>query len=145
VEQRPRRRTGQLVGDPAVPQHARELVVRRPRTQPEGPRRRDDLGTVGPGQAGVAQRVAGGAGPVGPGGVGKRPRAPVEDLVGDRGQQHLLAREVVVDRARPDVQLGAEPAHRQVGQAVVVEHAEGLGDDVLAAVAHVILPSSGPR
>ena len=93
-----------------------------------------------PGQAGVAQRVAGGAGPVVPVGVGQRPRAPGQDLVGDGGQQRLLVGEVVVERAGLHPELGAEPAHREVGQPVVVEDAQGPGDDVLAAVAHVILP-----
>ena len=79
------------------------------------------------------------------GSVGQRPRAPGQDLVGHGGQQHLLAREVVVDGTRLHAQLGAEPAHRQVGQPVVVEDAQCPGDDVVAAVAHVMLPSSRPR
>ncbi len=43
---------------------------------------------------------------------------------------------MVVERTRLHPELGAEAPHRQVGQAVPVEHEQGPVDDVLTAVAH---------
>ena len=79
---------------------------------------------------------------VGPLVGGARPGAAGQDLVGDGGEQRLLVGEVVVDRARLDVELGPEPAHRQRGEAVAVEQGDGVREHVAAVMSHTPSRSS---
>src|SRR5699024_2532829 len=107
----------------------------------EGPDGRDELRAVPVGEQRVPQRGAGGrellvpAAPRGAAGAG----APEEQRVGDRPEECLLVREMVVERARPHVELGGQAAHREVTQAVGVEHGQGTVDDVASAIDHAML------
>jgi len=119
--------------------------MRLVRAEPERMHRRDQLGSVTVGQDRVAQRVAASAHPLVPGRIriGLGVRAAAQDLIGERREQQLLAREVVVERAGLDAELGRDTPHRQVGQAVTIEHPEGVVHHVGAAIAHVTHPIVG--
>src|SRR5699024_8276540 len=107
----------------------------------EGPDGRDELRAVPVGEQRVPQRGAGGrellvpAAPRGAAGAG----APEEQRVGDRPEECLLVREMVVERARPHVELGGQAAHREVTQAVGVEYGQGTVDDGASAIDHAML------
>ena len=53
--------------------------------------------------------------------VARRIANGLEDAVGDRAEKLLLVGEMPVQGAGGDVQLAAQPAHRQVGDPVVVQ------------------------
>ena len=145
VQQRARGDPGQLGTEAGLDEDVLELDARRLRPQPEGVHGRDQLGAVPVGQHRVAQLGADHDHPVLPAGRRAGPRAPTQQLVGDRGQQRLLVGEVVVERARLHPELGADPAHRQVAEAVRVQQRDRALDDVVAVVAHGSPHVDGPR
>ena len=116
------------------------IAVRRPTgsasPKPEGVGGRHQLGTVAVGEHRVAQLVRVRRHPLLPGTVGHRTCAPAQHLVGDGREQRLLVREVPVERARLDAEVGGQAPHREVGQPVSVENLERMLDDVGTAVAH---------
>ena len=80
---------------------------------------RHQLGAVGVRQQGVAQAAADPGDPFPP--VAWHIADGLEDPVGDRTEKLLLVGEMPVQRAGGDIELAAEPAHRQVGDPVVVQ------------------------
>ena len=130
--------------EPGVVERSGDRLPRLRSPEPEGVHGRDDVRAVAVGEHRVAQLGADLGDPVVPGGGDPRTASAHEHLVGDAGQQHLLARDVVVERARLDPQLGTEPAHGQVGQPVAVEDVERPVDHVRAVVAHLTPPIRDP-
>ena len=140
VDQRPRRDRDELVGDLGGREDLLHLRHGCRGAEAEGPDGRHDVRAVRTGEQRPAQLGADLAQAVGPLGRRTGSGAPGEDLVGDGGEQCLLAGEVVVDRARLHVELGTEPAHRERGQAVGVQEVDGVRDHVAAVMSHT--PSS---
>ena len=138
VQQGPRGDADEAVVEPAGRQCAGQGVVRRPRAEAERTHRRDQLGPVAVGQHRVAQVGADRGDLDRPVAIGAPTLTAREDLVGDRCQQGLLVLEVVVQRAGLDAELGAEPSHGEVTQAVGVEHRDRVLDDVSPAVGHEV-------
>jgi hypothetical protein len=74
--------------------------------------------------------------PLGPRTIGNRTRSAAQHLVGHRGQQRLLVREVPVEGAGLDTEVGGQAPHGEVGQPVPVEDLERVLDDVGSVMAH---------
>ena len=143
VQQGPRAHAHQRIGEAGRGEDLLELVGRRLRTEPEDVDRRHQVGAVAVGEHRVAQLVAGLDEQVVPRAVGPGRRPAGQHLVGDRGEQGLLAGEVVVDGARPAVRARNRAGAWSTSEPVVVEHLHGPLDDVLAVVAHWLPPLSG--
>jgi len=72
--------------------------------------------------------------------------AALEQLVGDGGQQRLLVREVVVERARLEAELRGDAPHRQIREPVHVEDVDRALDDVGTVEPHdALTPCSTQR
>jgi hypothetical protein len=79
----------------------------------------DELGAVGVRQQGVPQPTADTRDPLLP--IAGRLADGFEYPVGDRAEKLLLVREMPVQGTGGDIELTAQPAHRQIGESVVVE------------------------
>ena len=113
-----------------------EVVGHRSCRESRGPRRRDHLRAVGNreqrrphpdrdvGESGVPRLI------------GIRRVDVAEDVVGERGEQRLLVGKVPVQRVGADTDFSCQPAHREVGEAVVGQDAARGAQDVGAVVAH---------
>ena len=131
-----RNTTGSAVEAPTLDRHG-EQCQRQASPEPERESAGDNLRAIPVGQQRISKRVCLGMGgflpPVSDSNYRTR---PLHDPVGNRGEKGLLIDEMPVQGTRLHVEHGSEATHREVGQAVLVEDAEGRSDDVLASVAH---------
>ncbi len=104
--------------------------------EPEGVDRGDQLRAVAVGEQAVAKgRCPGGDGGV-PAPIRGRLGSATQDLLRHRGKEQLLALEVPVQGALLQPEGRGEAAHRQSGEALLVEDLDRGVDDVLLRVPH---------